>query len=116
MVLKYPESNRKRVWFIKRLKRFGADKAKLLDVYIKQVRSVLELAVPAWHPALTLTEKEDIERIQKAALQIILGKGYTTYVSALKQLNIDSLDERRLSLCLNFNKKAAKHSKHSKLF
>ena len=105
-----------RLWFAKRLKLLGADTAKLLDVYMKQVRSVLELAVPAWHPSLTLGEKEDIERIQKSALQIILGRNYTTYGSALKQLEIDTLEKRRLILCQNFSKKAANHPKHSNWF
>ena len=42
-----------RLWILRRLKNLGADKLRLIDVYIKQVRSVLELAVPAWHPGLT---------------------------------------------------------------
>ena len=35
-----------RLWMIRRLKGLGASEAELLDVYQKQVRSVLELAVP----------------------------------------------------------------------
>ena len=33
-----------RLWILKRLKQYGASSEELLDVYIKQVRSVLELA------------------------------------------------------------------------
>ena len=51
----------KRVWMLKRLKQLGAKQEDLLDVFIKQVRSVLELAVPVWHPSLTLLEKSNIE-------------------------------------------------------
>ena len=54
-----------RLWILRRLKRLGANKQELLDIYYKQVRSVLELAVPVWQPALTQLEKRQIERVQK---------------------------------------------------
>ena len=34
----------------------GASRMDLLDVYMKQVRSILELAVPAWHPGITVSK------------------------------------------------------------
>ena len=43
----------KRLWAMRRLKGMGASIPDLKDIYIKQVRSVLELAVPAWNGALT---------------------------------------------------------------
>ena len=45
----------KRIWMLKRLHNLGASVNQMLDVYIKQVRSILELAVPAWHSSLTLS-------------------------------------------------------------
>ena len=39
----------KRMWIIRRLKNLGAQEKDLVDLYTKQVRSVFELAVPAWH-------------------------------------------------------------------
>ena len=105
-----------RLWMLRRLKNHGAGLEDLNDVYIKQVRSVLELAVPAWHPGLTLSDSLDIERVQKAALHIILGKSYKSYSSALATVQLDSLADRREVLCLNFSKKAAKHEKHSNWF
>ena len=88
----------------------------LKDVYIKQVRSVLELAVPAWHPGLTLSDSQDIERVQKSALHIILGTQYNSYSSALNTVHLDSLADRREAICLKFSKKATKHEKHSNWF
>ena len=58
---------------LRRLKQFGANTEDLLDVYFKQVRSVLELAVPAWHGAISLIEQQSIERVQKSVDHIILG-------------------------------------------
>ena len=46
----------KRLWSLRRLKGMGATLEDLKDVYLKQVRSVLELAVPAWNGALTQTD------------------------------------------------------------
>ena len=43
----------KRIWMLRRLKNLGASDELLIDVYIKQVRSVFELAVPVWHSSLT---------------------------------------------------------------
>ena len=65
-----------------KLKQMVANSEELLDVYIKQVRSVLELAVPVWHSSITVLERCEIERVRKAAMHIILGNRYTTYPNA----------------------------------
>ena len=85
---------------LRRLKQHGAATGGLLDVYMKQARSVLELAVPAWHSGLTQSESLDIERVQKAALHIVLGANYSDYNSALKTAQLDNLATRREQLCL----------------
>ena len=56
-----------RLWMLRRLKGLGATELELLDVYEKQVRSVLELAVPVWQPALTQGQSKQIERVQRSA-------------------------------------------------
>ena len=106
----------KRLWILRRLKGFGASDEDLLDIYIKQVRSVMELAVPAWHAGLTVSETVDIERVQRAALQIIQGMKYTTYRAALQHFKLETLQARRGGLSKKFCKKAAKHPKHSNWF
>ena len=94
-----------KLWILRRLKALGADQENLKDVDQKQVRSILELAVPAWHPGLTLADSTDIERIQKTALYIILGEKYRSYSAALKTTRLDSLSTRRDLLCENVCKK-----------
>ena len=106
----------KKLWVIRRLKKSGAKVEDLVDIYCKQVRSLLELAVPAWHGALTKTDEIDIERVQKSACRIILDSKYISYRSALKSLCLDPLKERRDKLCLKFVKKAEKHPKHKNWF
>ena len=106
----------KKLWCLRRLKNFGAKTKDLLDVYIKQIRCLLEYAVTVWQPSLTAEDSLKIERVQKCALAIILGQNYKSYKSALLQLNLDTLAARRIKLCEKFSIKAQKHPKFSKWF
>ena len=101
---------------LRRLKNLGASIENLIDVYIKQIRSVLELAVPVWHPSLTVVDKVGIERVQRAALQVILGYDYRSYASALEVSNLSTLEDRRKKLCSKFASKSVKHPKHRNWF
>ena len=78
----------------------------MLDVYFKQIRSVLELAVTVWQPGLTIGEERQIERVQKTTFYVILGDDYQSYESSLKLLGAEPLAKRRESICLNFARKA----------
>ena len=53
-------ANRK-LWCLKRLKRLGATSKDLIDVYNKQIRSLLEFSATLWHPSLTETDRMKIE-------------------------------------------------------
>ena len=105
----------KRIWSLRRLNGLGASLIDMKDVFIKQVRSVLELAVPAWNGALTKSDCKSIERVQKTALYIMLG-GYPDYQKALNIVGLEPLHVRRQNLCLKFAKRSAKHPKHEKWF
>ena len=106
----------KRLWILRRLKFLGAQEHDLVDIFIKQIRSVLELAVPAWHSGITLAEQIEIERIQKSAAHIILGDSYESYKDALTSLGLDTLKFRRDKLSLKFGSKAEKHEKFRNWF
>ena len=88
----------------------------LKTIYIMYVRSILEHSAPVWHSSLTKENKDDLERVQKTALKVILGGKFKTYKNALDLLDMQTLDERREQLCLNFAKRAAKHPKLMHLF
>ena len=100
----------KRLWIQRRLKYLGAQGIDLVDIYTKQIRSVLELAVPACHSGITLVEQINIERVQRCAAHIILGEDYNSYKEALKTLGLGTLKSRRDKLSLNFGKKAEKQN------
>ena len=46
-----------RLWTLKRMKLLNLDEDILLDTYTKEIRSILELAVPVWHSGLTAKEE-----------------------------------------------------------
>ena len=56
-----------KLWTLRRLKKFSLDTSQIFDVYVKEVRSLLEYAVPVWHSGLTRQQTNQIERIQKTA-------------------------------------------------
>ena len=62
-----------RLWLLRRLKGLGAPRKILMDLYNKQIRSIIEYAVPVWSPGLTSSDIEELERIQKSAFNIIFG-------------------------------------------
>ena len=105
-----------RLWSIKRLASHGATLDDLIDIYIKQVRSVLEFGVPVWNSSITNGEVKDLERVQKSFFRIALGSEYSNYEDALAQTGMETLEKRRTKLCLGFGQKAAKHPKHSHWF
>ena len=106
----------KRMWMIKRLKAHGASIDDLIAVYTKQIRCVLEFGVPVWNSSITKDESLEIERVQKAFLHIALQDQYSDYNAALKKTSLDSLEKRRLKLCITFAEKTAKHPKHTHWF
>ena len=110
------ERANKKLWFLRRLKKLGANKEDLKDVYIKQIRSILEFAVPVWHSSLVGEDRLKIERVQKSALRIILGDSYVSYTSALRRTKLDSLFKRRQKLCSSFAVKCYKNKKFNAWF
>ena len=69
-----------------------------------------------WTAGLTKADEIHIERVQKAAFAIILGKRYTTYSAVLQLLDRKTLKERRLELNLKFAKKCLKSEKYKHWF
>ena len=68
----------------------------------------MELAVPVWHPGLTLEQKSDIESIQKVAFRIIMQDSYISYQLACATLGAESLDDRLTRICQKFAVKNVK--------
>ena len=94
----------------------GASDQELLDVYCKQIRSVLEYAAVVWHAGLTVANTTSIDRVQKASLAIILVKRYICYSNALEVTSLERLDKRRVALGLKLARSSIKNPKFSNWF
>ena len=68
------------------------------------------------HTSLSKCNEDDLERVQKSALKVILKDKYKDYESALGKLRIESLYDRRESLCLKFAKKGLKLAQFKDMF
>ena len=84
----------------------------MFDVYTKEIRSIVEMAVPVWHSGLTNQQTSDIESVQKVAMRIILQDQYENYKSACQTLSAQTLSERRTKLCYKFASKNLKSDKY----
>ena len=101
---------------LRRLKELGASSTEMLDVFYKQIRCVLEMAVAVWEPALTKAQSKQLERVQQCAFYIIMGSSYTNYEVAVTFLGSESLSVRRTQLCLSFALKCEKNQKFQNWF
>ena len=97
-----------RLELLRKVASFSTAWEDLKCIYILYVRSILEQSCVVWHSSLTEDNSNDLERIQKCALKIILGNKYNNYDDALQELDLQSLKERRKDLCLTFAKKMFK--------
>ena len=105
-----------RMELVRRVAGFGAAEEDLKIIYFLFVRSLLEQSAPVWHSSLTEENSDDLERVQKSAVKIILGTKYLGYEKSLAKLDMLSLKERREQLCLSFAEKCVKKPKTQNMF
>ena len=96
--------------------KFTKNREHLKHIYKTFIRSNLEFSSTVWHSSLSLADRQDLERVQKAAVKVILGKDYQNYEDALNELKLESLYERREAMALKFVKKSLGNSNFSQLF
>ena len=99
-----------RMEILRRVASFGASVSDMKDIYILFVRSLLEQSATVWHSSLSQQNINDLERVQKSALNIILGQKYTNYENSVLKLDIFVL------FCLQFALKCAKDLKTKDTF
>ena len=93
---------RNKLWMLRRMINLNLTIYEMFDVYTKEIRSLLEMAVPVWNSGLTNQQIHDIESIQKVAMQIILQDKYVDYQLACKLFSAQTLADRRTKLCSKF--------------
>ena len=99
-----------------KLKYVGVMTEDLLDIYVLQIRIILEYCTVVWHSRLTAEQITTLERVQRICLKVILGDSYIDYGAALEMCNLSTLHRRRQDRCLAFAKKCLKHPLHRRMF
>ena len=107
---------RHKLWFIHRLKKMGASRQNLVEMYKLFVRQSLEFASPLWSNALTQQNINKIERIQAQVTDLILGPNKFSYMERLRELDLSDLQRRRNVLANNICKKMIKDDRFKFLF
>jgi hypothetical protein len=105
-----------RMLILHKLFEFNLPIEEMINIYTLFIRSVAEYSSVVWHSSITEEESNNIERVQKIALRIILNEDYSDYASALEMSGLLTLRERRKNLSLNFAKKCLRSDKSQDLF
>jgi len=91
------------LYFLKHLKRAGVLAQQLLHFYATVIRPVLEYCAPVWHYAITRSQAEQLESIQKRAIHIIYPFTWgMSYSNILFVSELSPLESRRDQLSRSF--------------
>ncbi|XP_035663340.1 uncharacterized protein LOC118407032 [Branchiostoma floridae] len=92
----------KRLVVISRLRRSGVPIADLNTIYCGYIRPLLEYAAPCWASALTQRQSAALERVQRRACRLMMGRQFVSYTAALQHIGLERLSTRRQKLCTDF--------------
>ena len=106
----------KRMTILRNLATFYVPVLEMVNIYCLYIRSVAEQSSVVWSSSLTVGEQNDLERVQKVALRIILGQNYLNYENALYLTNLETLKARRTQLSRRFALKCTKNDLLSDMF
>ena len=70
---------------------FTTNRQDLKRIYLSYIRSILDQSAVVWYSSLSQKNKRDLERVQKVAVRIIVGKNYTNYKENLLELNLNTI-------------------------
>ena len=105
-----------RMQLLYRSANFTSNRQDLRKIYLTFIRSVLENSAVVWHSGLSIKNRLALERVQKAAVRLMMGGKYVDYKHGSTFLNIDDLNTRRKNLCLKFAKNCLKNKKVENMF
>ena len=108
----------KKIWLLRRMKIIKLDASIMTDYYCKEIRSILEYGAAVWHSGITRKMSDQLERVQKICIRIILSdiSCNFSYEVCCTILNLEPLIFRRQDLCIRFIQKASIDPQHLDLF
>ena len=96
---------RARFWSLIHLRRAGISGDRLFKLYAALVRPILETNCVIFHPMLTRTQDEEIERLQKQVVRLCYGHD-ESYAEACRIHQLERLGTRRETRIRRFTSKA----------
>ena len=102
----------RRMYIICVLKKNGVPLHDLVLIYKMYIRPILEFASPVWTSSLTVSQTNEIERVQKRAIRFMTYPNIMPYERELVNLGLPSLTDRRNELLINFGESLLKSSRH----
>ena len=69
---------------------FSKDKDELEHIYILFICSILEQSCVLWHISLSQKDPNNLERVQKSAVKVILNDKFDEYELGLQNLNLQT--------------------------
>ena len=89
---------------------FGASNQEMVHLWKIFCRSVLEQSCVVWNSSLTQENIIDLERTQKTFCKLVLKEKFKNYTNSLLLLNLETLQDRRNKLSLEFAKSGIKNN------
>ena len=112
------ERARKKFFILINMINLKLDYQIILDIYLKEIRPILEYGAVIFHSGLTQVLSNDIETIQRNILKILskyINQQFS-YTEACIFFQVDFLFSRRSDLCFSFVKRYLKEHGDGKLF
>ena len=82
---------------LRKIYNFTQSKEDKLLIYKMNIKSILDQSSVVLNANLSIQNERELERVQKVSVKLISGN-YETYSKALKDLNLETLKERRQRL------------------
>ena len=106
----------KTIWVIRRMRSLGVSQASLVNYWVAEGRSALEMCAPLWHSSLTKAQSSALSRVQRVAMAAITSVWGASHTEQLRSLALQPLAERRVELCRRFARRTAEKSRHKDMF
>ena len=95
---------------LRQMKNFTKSTKDKIQIYKIYIRSVIEQSCVVWNYNITKKNERELERVQKVGVRLISSSN-ESYMTKLKELNLETLKDRRNKLSEKFAEKCVKIEK-----
>ena len=95
---------------------FGSNIPEMVHLWKIYCLSILEQSSAIWGSSLSQDNKNNLERTQKSFAKLVLREKYKDYESALRLLDLDTLEKRGEHISLRFVEYSIKNNKLNEFF